>query len=219
MTTQPKLTRRQFLTTLAAAAAGALVSGVVKVEAEPVAEVDVVPLGPQYLLKDDFDDMAWTEPATAWYLTVDGTQATPGPGVRTVMDWDAREDVRGMTMDAGILSTDWNDPWIDYGRLSFYVTEDRIVVKDGGMLTMRWLQGVEYVDAYLPLANQLLFVIVGSEYTEHLVYAGGRFRVWQRFVPAPASGLYPDWTAHVSFMCDPSRVRIDEPLAGWERDA
>ena len=124
MTTQPKLTRRQFLTTLAAAAAGALVAGVVKVEPEPVEDVDVVPvreadLGMAYMVldgteltvyhpwaepaKDDFDDMAWTEPATAWYLTVDGTQATPGPGVRTVMDWDAREDVRGIDLKLAVI--------------------------------------------------------------------------------------------------------------------
>ena len=41
MTTQPKLTRRQFLTTLAAAAAGALVAGVVKVEPEPAEWDDI----------------------------------------------------------------------------------------------------------------------------------------------------------------------------------
>ena len=222
-----KLTRRHFLATLASAAAGALVAGVVKVEPEPAEwdDIGIKPLGPQYLIKDDFGDMSWTEPATDWYLTPeagedvvpveytnactvdtgewDGLFDTQAGPTRTVVDWDAGEDVRGLTLDAGILTLDWDDPWIDYGRLSFYVTEDRIVVKDGGMLTMRWLQGVEYVDAYLPLATQLLFVIVGPEYTEHLVYAGGRFRVWQRFVPEPASGLYPDFMA-----IDPDDIRI-----------
>jgi len=84
MTTQPKLTRRQFLTTLAAAAAGALVAGVVKVEPEPAEwdDISAKPLGPQYLLEDNFD-------------------GDPVGGVRTVMDWDAREDVRGIDMTLG----------------------------------------------------------------------------------------------------------------------
>ena len=86
MTTQPKLTRRQFLTTLAAAAAGALVSGVVKVEAEPTEwdDISAKPLGPQYLLKDDFE-------------------GDPVGGVRTVMDWDAREDVRGIDLKLAVI--------------------------------------------------------------------------------------------------------------------
>jgi len=79
-----KISRRQFLATLAAAAAGALIAGVVKVEPEPVLDVDVVAAG-RYLLEDNFDG----------YGSVNGTLATPGPGVRTVVDWDAGVDVRG----------------------------------------------------------------------------------------------------------------------------
>ena len=86
MTTQPKLTRRQFLATFAAAAAGALVSGVVKVEAEPAEwdDISAKPLGPQYLLEDNFD-------------------GDPVGGVRTVMDWDAREDVRGIDLKLAVI--------------------------------------------------------------------------------------------------------------------
>ena len=74
MTTN-KLTRRQFLATLATAAVGALIGGVVQVE-EPALEADVqaVPLG-RYLLEDNFDNAG----------SVDGTLATPGPGVRHVI--------------------------------------------------------------------------------------------------------------------------------------
>ena len=103
MTTQPKLTRRQFLTTLAAAAAGALVSGVVKVEPEPAEwdDISAKPLGPQYLLKDDFE-------------------GDPVGGVRTLRDWawgegatltvHAYDCVWGYRLTAGEWVLVWSDP-------------------------------------------------------------------------------------------------------------
>ena len=83
-----KLTRRHFLATLASAAAGALVAGVVKVEPEPAEwdDIGIKPLGPQYLIKDDFGDMSWTEPATDWYLTPEAGEDVRGPAMG-MKDW------------------------------------------------------------------------------------------------------------------------------------
>ncbi len=52
---------------------------------------------------------------------------------------------------------------------------------------------------------------VPLEYTQSCTESDGK---WDHlFSEEPA--LYPSYAAHVSFMCDPSRVRIDEPLPNW----
>jgi hypothetical protein len=118
----------------------------------------------------------------------------PSVGVRTIVDRDAGEDVGGLTIDNGAIS--WNDPWISYERLSFYVTEDRIVVKDGGRIATCSLGVSEYVNAYLAPSDGLHFIVEGPGYTTQLVYANGWITLRRTIVhpEGPFSTYRPETT-------------------------
>ena len=116
-----KISRRGFLRRVAAVATVAALEVLVPstrviFDMGPVIQRLRSPAG-RYLLEDNFEG----------YGSVDGTLATPGPGVRTVADWDAGVDVRG----AGLTIAD--------GAISWPASSKFVVVQKPGR-TIYWFQ-------------------------------------------------------------------------------
>ena len=116
------------------------------------------------------------------YLIIDDFDGPPEVGVRTMVDWDAGEDVSGskLTIDNGTIS------WQGKTPTRYYTDGDWLIAREGG-----W-------NAYFPLfegdrvglifscgRDGVHFIIDSYNYSTQVVYANGSFNVRRRIMHTP----------------------------------
>ena len=129
------------------------------------------------------------------YLIIDDFDGPPEVGVRTVVDWDAGEDVGGidLRMDP--------DPWEDTSSLAVYTDGKWLIAmeKQDGILWTHYspLLPGEWVNVmFRSRDGGIHCIVVGPNYTRQVVYAAGAFTERTRIMHTtkPFSTYDPDST-------------------------